>query len=172
MLFIETDTLKFNAEACIDEIIDEKSLCTNNPNSQPMINNELRPVPVKGKANPSVNKSYEMVDNTLHESYFDTDGMDNADKFMDDYAKSYPKGLIIVKNEHEPGQHNISMPGRNHEIIVSSPDSPHSQKASPNSIYFETLQQAAKAAYNMVTNGQAILFQGVKINFDFLSLVL
>ncbi len=166
MLPIETGTFVENHnESCmIDQLIDNKCLCSNNNlNSEPMTSTEF----TKAKESiPSQTvtfaKSYEVNNDIIMESYFDMDGMDNANEFINDYATLYPNGIILVVNKNEiadkASKMLTSLLNAQLKKIIVCDEKPGND-----------ITSASKTAYTTAVNGQAILFHGVSKNFDLFS---
>ena len=176
MLPIETDTLVDNCltSCMIDQIIDNECFCTNNnPNSQPMTSNNFANKTIsEPNVAITVNKSYELSDKFILESYFSTNDMENANEFVSDYANNYPNGVILVLNEMEIQNETELLTSQlksqlKHIIVCNNKRELKSLNHKP--IFSQNLKQAAQTAYNMAIDGQAILFQGVSKNFDLLS---
>ena len=175
----ETDSIATSyAETCgLDQCLDNRCLCTNNPNSESMISTNLN-VNKKAYDNSKafVNKSYEMVNNSLHESYFDMEGMDNARDFIDDFSDLYPNGIILVINNFKKSTDidlltSVFKNKLIYLIVYSQIIEKASLFSSENHKKIETknFNCAVKTAYNLASNGQVILFQGVDKNFDLFS---
>ncbi|MDF1548373.1 MAG: hypothetical protein P1P88_11165 [Bacteroidales bacterium] len=168
--------VKNYAEDCsFDNCLANPCLCNNNSNLEPMINDE-KTLNSRAKSTPiaRINKSYEMSNAILSESYFDMEDMENTLEFISDYANGYKNGIILVVNDqskHDDLQ--LLTNGLNeqlkHLIICKSVDNNSSFTDYPEKIEADTISNAVKTAYNKATNGQAILIQGVDTNFDFYS---
>ena len=179
---IATDTLNYlknYAEPClIDECSEKNYLCSDNyPNYEPMISNEETVKKSTIVAKPArTNKSYEKSNNCLIESYFELDDTEDSTEFTGDYAKSFPNGIIMVINDglNSTDIHKLKT-GFNTQLkylIVCNTanySSVNSSSINYSEIAAENLDKAAQTAYNLVSNGQAILFQGVGTNFDLFS---
>jgi len=178
MLPLVTDTLVENPTrfGMIDQLIDNKHFCNNNPNSKPMTSNEFANKTVSSKRDLAlVSKSYELNNNIIQESYFDTDGMENANEFVSDYANSYPNGVILVLNEigykKDADLLALQLKSELKYIIFCNGKGTGIKRPFDNDkqIDAKDISTAVKAAYEMVIDGQAILFQGVNKNFDLFS---
>ena len=164
MLPIETNTLiKSQTASCmINQLIDNEPLCiNNNPNSNPMTRNEVhQPVAQCNYETQKVVKSYEIYDGIIQESYFDTNGMEDADDFIDNFASAYPKGIILVVNNasaETPQLFPIQLNSHLKQTIFCSDKTSNS------------LSAATKKAYSLASSGQAIFIQGVRKDFDLFS---
>jgi len=178
MLPLESDTLVDNCSTqyMIDQLIDNECFCTNNnQNSQPMTSNEFaNKTIIRNNTKTTVNKSYELNNNIIQESYFTTEGMENANEFVSDYAKEYPNGVILVMNKVNRNKETEIFSTQLHtklkHIITCGTDN-NSNYIDVQQSHSETFESAVQTAYKMATNGQAILFQGVSKNFDLFSYI-
>lgn len=168
MLPIETETALVDCiKPCVmDQVIDNDCLCVNDQlNSENMISNAVHQT--NGSYSffeKTVTKFYEISNDIVQESYFDLDDMNDTEKMIADYAKTYPNGVILVKNTHERtplSQHiALSIKGNLNNVILFG-------RTADNN-----LADATKKAYELAGEGQAILFHGVDKNFDLFSYVL
>ncbi len=166
MLPIETETLveNHNGSCMIDQLIDNKCLCSNNYlNSEPMTSTEL----TKAKESipcqtVTIAKSYEVNNNIIQESYFDMDGMDNAQEFINDYATLYPNGIILIVNK------NGVVDGTS-EMLTNLLNAQLKKIIVCDEKTGNDITSASRTAFNTAVNGQAILFHGVSKNFDLFS---
>ncbi len=176
MLPIETDTLTdYSTKSCmIEQIVDNNYLCNSiNPNSKKMTTNEFaNPQKSNRYLKNAVNKSYELSSDIIQESYFDIDGLDDEEEFMQSYAEAYPKGVILVLNECSEATKSAlivkQLEKQLKQIIVCDKKSTVKSSLSE-MINVNSLELASKKAYDLATNGQAILFHGVGKNFDLFS---
>jgi hypothetical protein len=166
MLPIETETLveNRNKSRMIDQLDDNECLCSiNNLNSEPMTSTEFTKAKESIPAQTvTIAKSYAVNNDIIQESYFDMDGMDNANEFINDYATWYPNGIILVVNKNgiadEASQILTSLLNVQLKKIIVCDEKPGNDIAS-----------ASKTAFSAAVNGQAILFHGVSKNFDLFS---
>ncbi len=115
-----------------------------------------------------VNKTYEMYNGTLCESYFDISDDDETMDFMDDFASN--NKLILVINHSSQIEELLNYSGRlknSLKLIICSdkrfdcPVLPEVPK-----IYTNSIKHAVNEAYNRVENGESILFTNVNSHFD------
>lgn len=170
---IETEVIleDYKPNNLIDQLIDDEYLALKqNPKSEPMKNNFAMKPKSNQSAKPCI-KSYELINETIQESYFEYDDADNDGDFISDFANCYPAGIILVVNEKNSKVNSLNFSlGKNLHHTIYCNSKTNSGNTDPSiKTEVDNINMAAKTAYNLAKNGQAILFQGVDKRFDFIS---